>query len=261
MNTIDVPSALAVIERAPPDALVAFDCDGTLWSGDVGEDWFIALIEREGLTPMASSAMRAEAEAHQINVEAARSDRALAEALALAMHAGRYDEQRLYELMAWAAAGRTSSEVDAMLRRLLDRSALEARVHPETMTILRACMRRGRALVAVSASPRAVIERALALLGIEATAVCAATPASDGELLLPSLVGPMPYGHGKVLALRAAVGDREVAAALGDSAFDFELLSLARLALAVRPKPALRARAGSLPTLLELEPHTRIGDE
>jgi len=251
MQTITVTEVCNAIERAPSHAVIAFDCDGTLWSGDVGEDWFVELVERAGFYESASRAMRDEARAHGLHAEG--SDREVAESLVAAMYAGAYEERRLYELMAWAGAGRTDDEVRAVIDAMLARVGLGARLHGETLAILECARERGLRAVAVSASPRAVIEACLEHLGIAPHAVCAATQAKEGAMLAPRLSAPLPYQHGKVLALREAIGKTPVVVALGDSAFDLEMLSLAEVPLAVRPKSALRARAAELSTLRELE--------
>jgi phosphatidylglycerophosphatase C len=251
MNTISVSDVLAALDRAPREAVVAFDCDGTLWSGDVGEDWFVELVERAGFHERASRAMRDEARAHEINADG--SDRAVAEALLDAMNRGRYEEHRLYELMAWAGAGRTDAEVSSVLDAMLARVGLASRLHGETLAILRAAEARGLRTVAVSASPLAVIEACLRHVSVVPAAVCAATQAVEDGVLAPRLAEPLPYREGKVRALRAAVGDAPVVAALGDSGFDLEMLALASVPLAVRPKKGLRDRAVELQSLRELE--------
>lgn len=251
MQTVSVSDVCATIERASSHAVVAFDCDGTLWSGDVGEDWFVELVERAGFYESASRAMRDEARAHGLRAEG--SDREVAESLVAAMNTGAYEERRLYELMAWAGAGRTDDEVRSVLDAMLARVGLDARLHGETLAILRCANERGLRTVAVSASPRAVVEACLQHLGIAPFAVCAATQAREGAVLAPRLSAPLPYRHGKVLALRAVIGETPVIAALGDSAFDLEMLALAEVPLAVRPKSALRERAAELATLRELE--------
>jgi phosphoserine phosphatase len=52
----------------------------------------------------------------------------------------------------------------------------------------------------------------------------------------------MPYAEGKVDALLAAVGDRPLLAAFGDSAWDAEMLARAAVAGLVRPKEKLVAK-------------------
>jgi hypothetical protein len=47
-------------------------------------------------------------------------------------------------------------------------------------------------------------------------------------------------------AARACIGGRSWLASFGDSAFDLEMLLAARVAVAVAPKPELRAKLGEL---------------
>lgn len=252
METITAAQVLALLDGAPSNAVVAFDCDGTLWSGDVGEDWFVELVERAGFHERAARAMREDARAHEIKSDG--TDREVAQALLDAMSRGAYEEKRLYEMMAWAGAGRTPLEVDAILDEMLARIELGKRLHNETIAVLDGAISRGLRIVAVSASPLAVIQKCLAHLDIAPFAVCAATQAMDDRGLAPALSAPLPYREGKVRALREAVGDAPIAAALGDSGFDLEMLALARVPLAVRPKKGLRDRAVELATLRVLEP-------
>jgi phosphatidylglycerophosphatase C len=253
MQTVSARAVIAALRERPSSAVVAFDCDGTVWSGDVGEDWFEHLLAREGLTPLASRALRAEAHAHGLSP--AGDDRAVSIALLDAMNRGLVHEKRVFEIMSWASAGRTAHAERAMIDAMLDRAALPARAQGETLAVLREAERLGMTLVAVSASPLAVVRAALTRLSIRPHAVCAARQAADGDTLLPSLAAPIPYRDDKVNALRAAVSPLPpVAVALGDSAFDLELLSLAEIPLAVRPRPGLRERAGELVALRALEP-------
>ena len=54
---------LSEMACAPSETLLAFDADGTLWSGDVGIDNFEALLEAGAVLPAAASALREEATA------------------------------------------------------------------------------------------------------------------------------------------------------------------------------------------------------
>ena len=74
----------------------------------------------------------------------------------------------------------------------------------------------------------------------------ACRPALDGERILPALAAPVPYAGEKPSALSRATGGRGILASFGDNVFDIELLRAARLAVAVRPKPGLRARLHDL---------------
>jgi phosphoserine phosphatase len=65
---------------------------------------------------------------------------------------------------------------------------------------------------------------------------------------------PIPYGDGKVRAIRGAIGARPLYAAFGDNGFDVAMLSEARVPVAVRPKDRLRERANEVPGLVEIAP-------
>jgi phosphoserine phosphatase len=71
-------------------------------------------------------------------------------------------------------------------------------------------------------------------------------------VLVARIDEPATYGAGKTAALRAGVAGKVLLGAFGDSAFDLHLLREARLAVAVRPKPELRARAAECSGLVEL---------
>jgi phosphoserine phosphatase len=72
--------------------------------------------------------------------------------------------------------------------------------------------------------------------------------------MLPDVDRPIPYGDGKVKRLRERIGARPLYAALGDNSFDVAMLGSARIGVAVRPKPKLRARAHEVPGVVELTP-------
>jgi phosphoserine phosphatase len=75
--------------------------------------------------------------------------------------------------------------------------------------------------------------------------------------ILPDVDRPIPYGTGKVRRLHDRIGTgRPLLAAFGDNAFDVALLAEASVGVAVRPKDALRARAGEVSGLVEL---ARVG--
>ena len=50
---------LSQMGGAASEALVAFDADGTLWSGDVGIDNFEALLDRGAVLPAAAATLEA----------------------------------------------------------------------------------------------------------------------------------------------------------------------------------------------------------
>lgn len=252
----DVWARIEVLARAEPPgsrAVVATDADGTLWSGDVGEDLFHAFLDLGRVEPEAAEAMRQDARVHQVSDAGTGAD--VARALYEAYRAGRYPEERVCELMAWCFAGWTEDDLRAFARDVVERVGLAGRFHRELHGVLERARAAGIEIFLVSASPVAVVLEAGAKAGFDDAHVVAADPLRSEGRLLPDVDRPIPYGAGKVRRLRERVGGRSLLAAFGDNAFDVPLLSEARLGVAVRPKPALRARAADVIGLVELAPN------
>ena len=90
-------------------------------------------------------------------------------------------------------------------------------------------------------------------MGFAPDQVVAARARFEGEVLLPEVERPIPYGPGKVSRLLERMGaGRTLYAAFGDNAFDVALLASARIGVAVRPKTRLRERAHEVAGLVEL---------
>lgn len=249
-STDDVVSHLERARDGAPSGILAMDADGTLWAGDVGEDAFELLLERRGVRVEALDELRAVAAANGVPL----ADDANAQAGLLARaHAARAIPDRVaYEAMAWVTAGHTRAEIAALADDAIASRRLANRLHPELAPVLAWAERASVPVVVVSASPRLVVERAVALLGLRIHAVVGMVPrvAPDGRVAA-GLVPPVPYAEGKPVALRA-VTDATLLGAFGDSGFDADLLRLADVRVAVRPKPSLRERAAEIPGLLEL---------
>jgi phosphoserine phosphatase len=155
-------------------------------------------------------------------------------------------------MMAWLFAGWRTDEVRAFVRDALVARGLPRRLHLEMKLALEHL--RDRHVYVVSASPQIVVEEALALAGIHVHATIAALPAEQGNVILPSMAEPIPFGAGKVRALRAHLGEAPIAAAFGDNTFDIEMLRSSLVAVAVRPKPRLRERCAEIEGVVELMP-------
>ncbi len=246
----DVVAEIEALHAARPGGIVATDGDGTLWSGDVGDDLFDAFVEHARVEEPARVAL--DREAREFCIDPSGPPASVARRIWDAFVAGKYPEERAYEMNAWCFAGWTHDEVAAFARDVLVRRGLASRLHAELARVLDGVRRAGIAIVLVSASPRAIVEAAADLVGIDVANVVAATPRYDGARMRAEVDRPIPYGAGKVDRLRAKVGERAVLAAFGDNVFDLAMLAHAEIAFAVRPKPKLRARAAEIPTLREL---------
>jgi len=99
-----------------------------------------------------------------------------------------------------------------------------------------------------------VVESSIEFLGLPIDGVFAMSQVEEDGVLVARLAEPVTYGRGKTEALSEGVAGKVLLGAFGDSAFDLHLLCEARLAVAVRPKPGLRARAAECRGLVELAP-------
>jgi phosphoserine phosphatase len=254
VQTIAPPEAIAAIEalaHASPGGAIAFDGDGTLWAGDIGDDYFTAVLERGVLDDAREALVR---EAEREGIDARGTPREIAHRIHSAYLAGTFPEERVCEIMTWVSAGRERAELDAFCARVLERVGLRERFHREALIVLEHACRVGWAAYLVSASPRAIVGQAARLLGIAPEHTVAVGEVwSEGGVLTCDVERPIPYGPGKVSRLRERIGGRPLYAAFGDNAFDVPLLREASVRLAVRPKARLLERAAEVPGLAVLE--------
>lgn len=242
---------IEALAREKPGGVIATDGDGTLWSGDVGEDIFHAFLDHGRTEPLAYEAICRQARDHGESDAGTGVD--VARRIYAAYRDGRYPEERMCELMAWCFAGWARAEVVGFARDVVDRGGLAQRLHGEVLDVLARARRAGLTVVLVSASPLVVVEEAGSRLGFEARDIVAARPVFQDDVMQPDVERPIPYGPGKVTGLRARIGAATLLyAAFGDNAFDVHMLASARVPVAVRPKPRLRERAGDVPGLVEI---------
>ncbi|HYO93275.1 MAG TPA: HAD family hydrolase [Polyangiaceae bacterium] len=248
--TLKLLQALDRLLESYPDGVIACDGDGTLWSGDVGEDVFHYAVSHGVLSDDARAALQEQARLHAI--ESSGSATELSLRLFEAYRAGRYPEREVCAMMTWCYAGLTLEALAEHTRAALGQ-AFDARLNQQLAPVLEFARSRSVPVLVVSASPQPVVEHAAARWNIPPEQVIASRPEVDGTRILPRLAGPVPYAEIKPLALRNRVGGRGLLAAFGDNVFDIELLQAAQVGVAVRPKPALRSRLPELPGLLLLE--------
>jgi phosphatidylglycerophosphatase C len=230
----------------PAGVVIAFDGDGTLWSGDVGEDLFRAAMREQYLIETACPALIAEAERYRVPLDGSRDANTMARTLLAAYIAGKYPERETCAMMAWCYAGRTLAEVADFAASVLKEEDFELRLNPEVGPIIDWARRQSVRLVLVSASPRVVIDAASGFWGFGGADIAAATPAVEAGRVLPRLAAPVPYAEAKIAAGRALFGSARWLAAFGDNVFDIEMLKTAELGIAVRPKPKLETELAAL---------------
>lgn len=231
---------------APGSVVMAFDGDGTLWSGDVGEDLFHCATREAFLLPDAAPALREEAERYGVALGGEREANGIARRLMAAYQAGQYPERETCAMMAWCFAGRPLGEVEALARRVLVESDVSGRLVRELTSVLSWARDANVRCVLISASPRAIVEPAGKLWGFAPSEIAAATPRVEAGVVAAELVGSVPYAEAKLTAGKALFGSARWLATFGDNVFDIEMLKAAELGVAVRPKPKLQTELATL---------------
>jgi phosphoserine phosphatase len=247
LSAISVPELVARLEELTlhsGEAVAAFDGDGTLWTGDVGEDLFHHAVRERSLLPNALPALKNAAEAHGIPANGDAND--VAARLFEAYLARRFPEKDVCEVLTWCYAGYDYAEIESRAPLLLESVGLRERLQRELEPLIATLRRAGVRTIVVSASPAFAVEPAAALWGFSERDVVAARPAVVNGRITPEMGSPIPYASGKVLRARELMGNSAWLAAFGDNAFDIEMFQAARIGVAVRPKPALLERLPGL---------------
>lgn len=234
----------ALHDPARPAAL-AFDADGTLWSGDVSEDVFGQAIAQELIRDEAAAAL-AEAAA-RFGVETHGTPTEIAARIFGAYREGRYPERETCEMMTWCYAGWTFAELSEFARRTLQALGIGARLNRELEPFVDFARAEGIRTIVVSASPRAIVEVAAGLWQFSPDDIAASDPESDGMRILPLMRGEVPYESSKCRAGERLIGRAQWLASFGDNLYDIDMMRAASLGVAVKPKLALRKLLPELP--------------
>ena len=231
--------------RSDRPSALSFDGDGTLWSGDVGEDVFRFAVDRGRLREAAR--VELDRQARTRGFECFADVNETAKQLFEAYLDGRYPEREICELMTWCYAGHSTAEMGELVREALAHTNHAQRSNDELLPILEFARKHQLRTIVVSASPRTTVEIAARGWGFAARDIAAATPRVVSGVIAAEMAGTVPYGADKCSAGRALLGSTHWLAAFGDNVFDIDMLQEAELGVAVRPKPALRARLGEIP--------------
>ena len=199
--------------------VAAFDCDGTLWSGDAGERFFDWEIRQGVVSAEVAKAMRAryvEYKAGKVSEEAMCGEM-------VTMHKGLTDDAMMdaaRRFMTEEFPGRIFAEMEDLVHRLGER---------------------GCAIWAVSSSNEWVIRAGMKRFGIPQERILAAQVEIENGVVTDRLVR-VPSGPGKPLALRE-VAKKDIDAAFGNSRWDTEMLATAQHPFAINPNPDLEVLA------------------
>ena len=217
-------SSLQFVQQvlATRPAIAVFDCDGTLWSGDSGADFFYWELERCFVAPEVEKAIRE------------RYDGYLA---------GRVDELAICGEMIQINKGLTERKIRDAAEEFFH-SIVAPRIFPELQQLTRQLAAQGCELWAVSSTNNWVVEAGAAAFGIPAERVLAATLAIEDGLVTDRLLR-VPTDELKQTAIEEVIG-KPVDAVFGNSMHDFAMLERARDAYTVNPNRDLEAKAAEL---------------
>jgi len=208
----------SVLHLAPKVA--AFDCDGTLWSGDAGETFFDWEIKKGLVSNEVGHAMRARYVEYK---------------------SGKVSEDEMCGEMVTMHKGLSEAVVMDAATEFM-RTAFPGRIFPAMKKLVDLLHDQGCEIWAVSSSNEWVIRAGMKAFGIEANRILAASVELKDGVVTDKLVR-VPSGPGKPQALRAVV-KKPIDAAFGNSRWDTEMLAMAAHPFAVNPNPDLEAVAG-----------------
>jgi phosphoserine phosphatase len=195
--------------------LAVFDCDGTLWSGDAGADFFFYEIERGLIAPDVAKWILARYEEYK---------------------AGTVDELSICGEMVTIHEGVAEKDIRAMVR-VFFRDVVEPRIFPEMRELTHRLAAGGCELWAVSSTNNWVVEEAVPRFAIPEKNVLAAC-VEIGNLRATNRLLRIPTDELKATAIQEVIG-REVDAAFGNSMHDLAMLEITAHPFAINPNPNL----------------------
>lgn len=196
-------------------AFAAFDCDGTLWSGDAGEGFFDWELRRKVVSDEVITAIRARYADYR---------------------AGKVSEDDMCGEMVTVHRGLRESDVKRLAAQFFEENIVR-NIFPEMQELVGGLIEAGSEVWAVSSTNEWVIEAAMKHFGIPANRILATAVEVKGGVITDRLTR-IPSGEGKPRAIRDVV-KREPDAAFGNSRWDAAMLGIARHAFAINPNPDL----------------------
>lgn len=196
--------------------VAAFDCDGTLWSGDAGEGFFSWELE-QGLV---SDEIRRWARPRYAEYQAGNVPEEVMCGEMVTMHRGLREDVVQQAADTWFP------------------QAIARNIFPEMRELVRRLHQAGCEVWAVSSSNLWVIRAAMRYFEIPEDHILAAQTAVENGIILDRLLR-MPSGPGKPEAIRQAIS-RAPDCAFGNSIWDREMLEMSPHPFAINPNPNLK---------------------
>jgi phosphoserine phosphatase len=212
------PSLIESVLRLSP-RLAVFDCDGTLWSGDVGEGFFDWELKHGVVSDEIVQRMRARYVDYK---------------------AGKVGEDDMCGEMVTMHKGLREADVLRLSGQYFEENFV-SRIFPEMKRLVAELRASGCDVWAVSSSNEWVIREAMVHVGIDQEQILAAAVEIENGVVTDRLIR-VPSGIGKPKAILEVIG-RPPDAGFGNSKLDTEMLAISRYALAVNPNPDLEQTA------------------
>ncbi|HLI64223.1 MAG TPA: haloacid dehalogenase-like hydrolase [Terriglobales bacterium] len=196
-------------------AIAVFDCDGTLWSGDAGADFFYWEIEHGIVRAEVGEWARGR---YQDYV------------------AGRVTEVQMCGEMVTMNRGVSDAVLQRAAREFFD-EVVSPRIFPEMQELTRRLASQGCELWAVSSTNDWVVEVGAERFGIPPCRVLAARVHVENGLATDRLIR-VPTDELKAVVIREEIG-RPMEAVFGNSIHDLAMLEMAKWPFCVNPNPDL----------------------
>ncbi|HLM80752.1 MAG TPA: HAD-IB family phosphatase [Terriglobales bacterium] len=200
--------------------VAAFDCDGTLWSGDAGEGFFSWELD-QGLV---SQEIARWARSRYADYKAGHVAEEVMCGEMVTMHRGLRDEIVQQACDAYFAQG------------------IAANIFPEMQQLVERLRASGCDVWAVSSSCQWIIRSAMRYFGIPQNRILAAEVAVENGTITDQLI-QVPSGPGKVEAIRSVLessSDHRPDCAFGNAIWDREMLAMSKHPFAINPNPDLK---------------------
>lgn len=195
--------------------VAVFDCDGTLWSGDSGADFFYWEVERGLISPEVAQWATTRYKDYK---------------------AGNVGEDTMCGEMVTINAGSTLQSLQEAAEEFFS-SVVEARIFPEMLRLTRELESIGCEVWAVSSTNDWVVREGVKRFGIPRRRVLAACVHIENGLVTDRIIR-VPSGPGKATAITEVI-KKQVDVCFGNSVHDAAMLEIARHPFAVNPNPDL----------------------
>jgi phosphoserine phosphatase len=215
----DSASEFIELVLALKPAIAVFDCDGTLWSGDSGRDFFYWEIERGLVSREVADAMLARYRLYQ---------------------AGEVGEEPMCAEMVTMHRGLAIDELHRAAEEFFV-EVVSPRIFPEMQELTHRLADQGCDLWAVSSTNNWVVEAGAARFRIARDHVLAATIHIENGRATDR-IHRVPTGDLKAVAIREVIA-KPVHGVFGNSVHDHAMLEIAQYPFCINPNPDLEHAA------------------